>query len=101
MRPDGHDAESNYIVSIMNSLKVAIVRIGNSRGVRIPKAMLEQCGFGDEVELSVRDGSLVLSNPAKPRQGWEAAFAAACAEGKEVPLDPHVGTTWDEEEWEW
>lgn len=89
---------SNYIVDTM---RAAIIRIGNSRGIRIPKAMLEQCGLGDEVELTVRDGSLVLSNPASPRQGWETAFAAACGQGKDIPLDTLGGTAWDDEEWEW
>jgi antitoxin component of MazEF toxin-antitoxin module len=37
-------------------MKAAVVRIGNSRGVRIPKALLEQCRFRDTVELEVEDG---------------------------------------------
>jgi antitoxin MazE len=82
-------------------MKASIVRIGNSRGVRIPKALLEQCGLKNEVELEVKDGALVLRNPSKPRQGWEAAFAAAVGQGKDVPLDAHVATAFDESEWEW
>jgi antitoxin MazE len=83
-------------------MKAAIIRIGNSRGVRIPKALLEQCGLSDEVELSVRDGALVISNPTKPRQGWDAAFAAASAkQSQDVPLDLETPTTFDLEEWDW
>ena len=37
-----------------------IVPIGNSRGIRIPKAMLETCGFGDAVELQAKNGALIL-----------------------------------------
>ena len=39
-------------------MKTRIVRIGNSRGIRIPKPLIEQAGLGDEVEISVKDGSL-------------------------------------------
>jgi antitoxin MazE len=93
------DGPRNYIVDTM---KAAIIRIGNSRGVRIPKALLEQCGLADEVEMEVRDGALVISNPAKPRQGWEAAFAAANRKpGKDDPLDRESPTAFDLEEWEW
>jgi antitoxin MazE len=90
---------SNYIVDTM---KADIIRIGNSRGIRIPKALLEQCGLDKEVELEVKDGALVLSNPSKPRQGWETAFAPAGRKpGKEVPLDRETPTAFDLEEWEW
>lgn len=57
-------------------MKVAIVPIGNSRGVRLPKAVLEQVGLGEEAELSVENGRIVLA-PAAPRRGWVEAFAAS------------------------
>jgi virulence-associated protein VagC len=47
---------SNYIVPMLTK----IVPIGNSRGIRIPKAMLETCGFGEEVELQAKNGALIL-----------------------------------------
>lgn len=92
-------ASCNYIVSTM---KAEIIRIGNSRGIRIPKALLEQCGFDKDVELEVKDGALILSNPSKRRQGWDAAFAAGSRKpGKDIPLDRETSTTFDREEWEW
>lgn len=41
-------------------LKARIVRIGNSQGIRIPKALLEQTGLADQVELLVRGSQLVI-----------------------------------------
>lgn len=82
-------------------MKIEIVRIGNSRGIRIPKSLLEQCEFGEEVEVEVQGKNLVLSDPRRPRQGWDQAFAAGAGQGKDVPLDAHSATKWDEEEWEW
>jgi antitoxin MazE len=42
-------------------MKVELVRIGNSRGIRIPKPILEQCGFQDTLELRVENDRLVMS----------------------------------------
>ncbi len=82
-------------------MKVDIIRIGNSRGIRIPKAVFEQCGFSDAVELEVQGTDLVLHHPRKARQGWEDAFAADSKKGKDIQLDGEVPTTFDQEEWEW
>ena len=55
-------------------MKTTIVRIGNSRGIRIPKALLEQCNLQDEVELEVRNDHLAVRPVTKPRSGWADAF---------------------------
>ena len=45
------------------------MRIGNSRGVRIPKPLLEQAGLEDEVELTVADGEIRISAAPEPETG--------------------------------
>jgi antitoxin MazE len=79
-------------------MKTRLVRIGNSRGVRIPTAMLEQVGLVDEIELRVEDGTLVISPVSAPRAGWAEAIAKY---GPSELLDPPLATRFDEEEWEW
>lgn len=37
-------------------MKVSVIPIGNSRGVRLPKAVLEACAFTDAAELTIEDG---------------------------------------------
>ncbi len=82
-------------------MKTRIVRIGNSQGVRIPKPLLEEAGLGDEVELRVEDGTLVIASANAPRAGWaEAARQLAAAEDTGL-LDEPVPTRFDTEEWEW
>ena len=56
-------------------MKAAIVPIGNSRGVRIPKTVLEECNIRDEVTLEV-EGDTIILRPLKrkPRRNWEMAF---------------------------
>lgn len=80
-----------------------IVPIGNSRGIRIPKAMLDHCGFGDEAELQARNGALILRPVNTPRAGWAEAFAgmAAAKDDFLVQEDAPVSTQFEEEEWEW
>lgn len=80
-----------------------IVPIGNSRGVRIPKAMLEHCGFGEVVEMQARKGALILRPAKTPRAGWGSAFEgmAAAKDDLLVLEDAPTSTQFDAEEWEW
>jgi antitoxin MazE len=55
-------------------MKVAIRRIGNSRGVVIPKRLLREAGFEGDVEMTLEHGALVLRKSARlPRAGWAEA----------------------------
>ncbi len=84
-------------------MKSRIVRIGNSRGIRIPKLLIEQSGIADEVEIELSGNALVIRSARPPRSGWEDSFRAMAAVGDDTLLDPgSIGATrWDEEEWEW
>lgn len=80
-----------------------IVPIGNSRGIRIPKSMLDHCGFGDEVDLQTKNGALILRPVNTPRAGWAEAFAgmAVAKDDFLVYEDSPAATKFDAEEWEW
>jgi antitoxin MazE len=78
-----------------------IVRIGNSQGIRIPKALLEQSGIGSDVEIEVQHQSLVIRSAKQPRLGWAEAFASMSVHGDDVLLDEDVTSEWDQTEWEW
>lgn len=84
-------------------MKTSVVRIGNSRGIRIPKALLEQCHLRDEVELEVRDDHLLVRSAAKPRSGWAESFRRMHEQGDDALLDkePLPSTQWERTEWEW
>lgn len=84
-------------------MKTKVVRIGNSRGVRIPKTLLEQCGLQGDVELEVREGQLVLRSATRPRAGWDEAFRRMREHGDDVLLDRDSLplTKWDRAEWRW
>ena len=56
-------------------VKAKLVKIGNSRGVRLPKALIEQAGLSEDIELIARDGEIILANQRRPREGWAEAMA--------------------------
>lgn len=79
-------------------MKTRLVRIGNSRGLRLPKPLLEQAGLEDEVEIRVEQGALVIAPVAAPRAGWAEA---AVKFGPSGLVDAPSATRFDDEEWAW
>jgi len=56
-------------------MKTTIIPIGNSRGVRIPKAVLEQCHIEKEAIMEVQKGAIVIKPARKEsRKDWDADF---------------------------
>ena len=81
-------------------MKARLVRIGNSRGIRLPKAIIDQVGLEDEVELRVEEQRLVIVPAVRPRAGWAEAIQAIGSEPANQ-LDPATRTRFDETEWQW
>ncbi|NOR23395.1 MAG: AbrB/MazE/SpoVT family DNA-binding domain-containing protein [Desulforhopalus sp.] len=81
-------------------MKASIIKIGNSHGIRIPKPLLDQCGFESEVELEVRNHSLVIKPAKKTRKNWDSAFQKM-GQNKDDQLIEIASTDWENGEWEW
>jgi len=82
-------------------MKARLVRIGNSRGVRLPKPLIEQAGLTEEVELVVREGEIAIIRSTCDREGWSAAAEQLAARSDDQPLEEPASTRFDAEEWEW
>lgn len=84
-------------------MRVHLIRIGNSRGIRIPKALLDQLGPDTGFDLELRDGRLVITPVRAVREQWEEAFRDMAARGDDRLLDGEQpgASSWDDEEWEW
>lgn len=82
-------------------MKTRIVRIGNSRGVRIPKPLIEQAGLGEEVELRVVEGGLLVKAASTPRSSWADAARKLHEREEDSLLDEAPPTLFDETGWEW
>lgn len=80
-----------------------LVHVGNSLGVRIPKALIAQAGFKENMELTfkVTDEGLLIAPVRNSREGWEEAFKASRKGQKEPLLLGETVNTFDQDEWEW
>jgi len=101
--------ERNYNVIIYGSwrskidavVKSKMIKIGNSRGIRIPRAIIEQAGLTDHIEMVVQGDQIIIRSSSKPREGWAELFSALVKEYEDEKLDDLILTAWDEQEWEW
>jgi len=81
--------------------KTRIVKIGNSQGIRVPKALLEQAQLPVEVELHAEPGRLVVRAARGPRAGWAEAARTMHARAEDRLLDEPTSTQFEEEDWQW
>ena len=82
-------------------MKSRLVRIGNSRGVRLPKALIEEAGLHEEVEIRADGRSIIITPGRRPRDGWAADAKRLVADGAQGLLDAPTETRFDREDWEW
>jgi antitoxin MazE len=83
------------------TIRSKVVKIGNSRGIRIPRTLLEQAGLANDVEMTVEGNNLIIHSIHQPRSGWENQFNAMALHGNDRLLDILTSTQWDRDEWEW
>ena len=62
-------------------IRSKIVKIGNSHGIRIPQALLEQVGLTGNVEMTIEGNKLIINPLRLSRQGWGAQFTAMAEHG--------------------
>lgn len=78
-------------------MEISVISIGNSKGIRLPKTLIEKYNIKDMVELTLEKGYIVLKPKASPRKDWEKAFKKMHENGDDKPLLPDV---FDDENWE-
>jgi antitoxin MazE len=77
-------------------MRARIVRVGNSRGIRLPKA-----GLQEEVEIHAEPGRIIIESARRPRSGWAEAARLMTLHGEDDLLDEPSPTEFDSEEWTW
>jgi len=55
-------------------MELSIINIGNSKGIRLPKTILEKYNISGKIELILEKSYIVLKPKTEPRKGWEKAF---------------------------
>ncbi len=79
-----------------------MIDIGNSKGVRIPKAVIETCGFQNTIHIEIKNGNLILSASRSVRNDWANVFDRMTKIADDKILDSdYIENDWDKEEWTW
>lgn len=55
-------------------MEVSVVQIGNSKGIRFSKTIIEKYNIKDKVDLILEKGQIIIKPLSKPRKGWDKAF---------------------------
>lgn len=81
-------------------MEVDVVRIGNSKGIRLPAIILKECNITDKVEMIVKNGQIIIMPVENPREGWNEMFKEMNASGEDKLL---IKDNLSEgvEDWEW
>jgi antitoxin MazE len=85
-------------------MKSKLIRIGNSKGVRIPKSMLEDAGLTDEIEILQQEDEILIRPIRVHRVGWDDAFKRMALQGDDSLTefaDFEIKSDWDETDWTW
>jgi antitoxin MazE len=77
-----------------------IVKIGNSRGIRLPAVIIKECNISNKVNMEVVDGVIVISPVKSPRTGWDKAFKKMHAAGEDI-MQITAEKIEEPEDWEW
>jgi len=76
-------------------MKTHLVRIGNSRGVQLPKPLIARAGLDEEVDLRAEGGAIVIARVSNPRSGWAKAARKMRQRKDNRLLDPPTPARFD------
>ena len=82
-------------------MKTKIIKIGNSRGIRIPKSFIEDAGLEGEVQIRVVESGVLIERGHTPRAGWGEAAEKLIERGEGDLLDERILSDFDVSEWKW
>ncbi len=80
-------------------MNVSVVQIGNSKGIRLSKTLIEKYNIKDTLEMILESGYIILKPKSEPRKGWEKAFEKMHKNGEDKMLMNDVFNEEDFEEW--
>ncbi|EOZ95799.1 transcriptional regulator/antitoxin, MazE [Indibacter alkaliphilus LW1] len=78
-------------------MEITVINIGNSKGIRLSKTILEKYQITDTMEIILEEDQIILKPKSKPRQGWEEAFKEMHKNGDDVLL---IDDVFDDEDFE-
>jgi antitoxin MazE len=80
-------------------MEISVINIGNSKGIRLSKTILEKYNINDKIELILEKSYIILKAKAEPRKGWDKAFKKMHANGDDQLLIDDIFEDESFEEW--
>jgi antitoxin MazE len=87
------------VITISMIMDLSVIQIGNSKGIRLSKTLLERYNIRDTVELVLEKGYIIIKPKALPRKGWDKAFKKMHDLGDDKALMSDVFEDENLEEW--
>lgn len=80
-------------------MNIAVIPIGNSKGIRLAKSILEKYNIKYAVELVLEKGYIIIKPTSTPRKGWEKAFKKMHENGDDKLLMSDIFEDENLDEW--
>lgn len=80
-------------------MEISVIKIGNSKGFRLSKTLIEKYNIKDKVELILEKGYIIIKPVSKPRKGWEKSFKEMSEKGEDQLLFNDVFEDENLEQW--
>jgi antitoxin MazE len=80
-------------------MELSVIKIGNSKGFRLSKALIDKYNIKDKVELILEKGYIILKPIPEPRKGWDLHFREMHEKGHDRLLIDDVFEDENLEEW--
>ena len=83
-------------------MKIKLINIGNSKGLRLPKTIIQQYNITDDLQLELKEDGILLKPFTKPRTGWSEQFEKVVKPiEKQEKNWMEAHNRFDKEEWTW
>lgn len=84
-------------------MNLDLIDIGNSKGIRLPKPVIEACGIDKHLQLVIEDGKIIITPLKSLRAGWNDAFKKARADKPDSVVSEfsEISNDFDQNDWTW
>lgn len=80
-------------------MEVSVIKIGNSKGIRFSKTLIDRYNIKDTVDLIMDEEQIIIKPMRKPRKGWDLAFKDMHANGDDDLIINEIFEEENPEEW--
>jgi antitoxin MazE len=81
------------------TMKTKVIKIGNSKGLRLSKAILDRYNIKDNVELILEENQIILRPIDEPRKGWRDAYEKMAERGEDKLIIDDIFDDENFDEW--